>query len=108
MASIVQRKSANGEAIWYVLYKIEGHWMRKSLETSNKTLAQRALNKYHYLEDEDRLDLIVNKKKDISLGEFLKVHLQHAEQKLSPKWYHDKNLFFKNQIVHFLRFHNSA
>jgi len=102
MASLIPRKTADGDTIWYVQFKFEGRWVRKSLETSNKAVAQRSLNRYRYLEDEDRLDLIVNKKKDISLGEFLKVHLQHAEQKLSPKWYHDKTLFFQNQIIPFM------
>jgi len=101
MASIIRRKTAGGEIIFYVQYKYEGRWIRKSLETSSKTVAQRALNWYRVLEDEDRLGLIVHKKRAVTLGEFVKVHLQHAEQKLAPKWHHDKALFFKNQIISF-------
>lgn len=101
MASLIKRNQDSGALVWYVQYKYEGRWIRKSLETGSKTVAQRALNKYRVLEDEDRLGLIVHKKIEVTLGEFLKVHMQHAEMKLSPKWFHDKSMFFQNQIIPF-------
>jgi len=101
MAYLRKRKTANNESVWYVEFQYEGRRIRKSLKTCSKTIAQKALNKYRVLEDEGNLGIIINQKKPISLGEFLKTHLTHAERTLSPSWYHNKCLLFERYLVPF-------
>ncbi|RJP23774.1 MAG: hypothetical protein C4527_19685 [Candidatus Omnitrophota bacterium] len=105
MAHLKKRKMANNGHVWYVEFQFEGRRIRKSLKTCSKTIAQRALNKYRVWEDEGNLGLIIDQKKPISLGEFLKTHLTHAERTLSSSWYHNKCLLFERYLIPFFGEH---
>ena len=96
MASLIKRGD-----IWYVQFKMDDKWERVSCKTSVKRIAQEILNKYKVAEAEGGNDLITRKKKSITLGEFLKKHLNQAKSVNAPSWFEIKSIYFQAHIVPF-------
>ena len=90
MASLIKRGD-----IWYVQFKMDDKWERVSCKTSVKRIAQEILNKYKVAEAEGGNDLITRKKKSITLGEFLKKHLNQAKSVNAPSWFEIKSIYFQ-------------
>lgn len=97
MAHLFKRQNSSN---WYVKYKRDGKWCWASTKTSNKSIANRIRLEYEKREAEGFAGIAKNGY-GITLGEFVETHMKHAELTLSPRWVHDKRLFFKNFIIPF-------
>jgi integrase len=95
MAYLVKRGQT-----WYVRYKQDNQMKWVSCRTSTKKLAEEVRLKYQNFEAKGFHDLD-KKRKDVSLEDFLEVHLNHAETTHSPGWLKNKRLIFKNFLVPF-------
>ena len=96
MACLIKRGD-----IWYVQHKVDDKWERVSCKTSVKRIALEILNKYKVAEVEGGNDLIIRKKKAITLGEFHGRYLNHIKERISPKWFEDTSIFFRAHLLPF-------
>ena len=97
MASILKPTINGIKKIWYVKYKYRGKWVKKSLGVQTKKKALVLLEKYKEYETDDRFDIV--HREPVTLGQFLKRHLDHAQMENSLKWFKDKRNFLENTIV---------